>query len=68
MQITEMELLHIGEQLRSEALAIAKYASCARQSTDPKLQQMYSYIADRHRGHYETILRNVQNLATQRQF
>jgi rubrerythrin len=68
MQITEMELLQTGEQLRSEALAIAKYTTCAQQSTDPKLQQMYSAIADRHRGHYETILRSVQNLAGQRQF
>jgi len=68
MQLTEMELMHLGEQLRAEALAIAKYATCAQQSTDPKLQQMYSRIADRHRSHYETLLRNVQNLAPQRQF
>lgn len=67
-QITEMELLQTGELLRSEALAIAKYATCAQQSADPKLQQIYSAAADRHRGHYETILRNVQNLAGQRQF
>ncbi|OPY58809.1 MAG: hypothetical protein A4E55_00683 [Pelotomaculum sp. PtaU1.Bin035] len=60
-QMTEMELFHIEEQLRSEAVAIAKNATCAQQSTDPKLQQMYSTIADRHRSHYETILRNVQN-------
>lgn len=66
--ITEMELLRTGEQLRSEALAIAKYATCARQSTDPKLQQIYSAMAERHRSHYETILRNVQNFAGQRQF
>lgn len=68
MQLTEMELFHIGEQLRAEALAIAKYATCAQQSTDPKLQQMYSQVADRHRGHYETLLRHVQNFAPQRQF
>lgn len=68
MQMTEMELLHIGDQLNSEALAIAKYTTSARQSTDPKLQQLYSTIADRHRGHYETLLRNVQNLANQRQY
>lgn len=67
-QLTEMELLLTGEQLRSEALAIAKYATCARQSTDPKLQQIYAAFADRHRGHYETILRNMQNLAGQRQY
>ncbi|OPX84316.1 MAG: hypothetical protein A4E53_04093 [Pelotomaculum sp. PtaB.Bin104] len=68
MQMTEMELLHIGDQLNSEALAIAKCVTSASQTTDPKLQQLYSTIADRHRGHYETLLRNVQNLATQRQF
>ncbi|MDD3653656.1 MAG: spore coat protein [Desulfotomaculaceae bacterium] len=68
MQLTEMELLHIGDQLNAEALAIAKYADSARQSTDPKLQQLYSNLADRHRGHYETLLRNVQNHANQRQY
>jgi rubrerythrin len=68
MQLTEMELFHIGEQLRSEALAISKCLTCAQQSTDPKLQQMYSRIADRHRGHYETLLRHVQGLSNQRQF
>lgn len=68
MQLTEMEMFHLGEQLRSEALAIAKYENCARQSTDPKLQQVYSRAADRHRGHYETLLRSVQNYAPQGQF
>ncbi len=68
MQLTEMELFHIGEQLRSEAMAIAKNVTYARQSTDPKLQQLYSRTADRHRGHYETLLRHVQNLTQQRQF
>ena len=68
MQLTEMELFHIQEQLRSEALAIAKCMTSARQSTDPRLQQMYSRVADRHRSHYETILRNVQNFAPQGQF
>lgn len=68
MQMTEMELLNIGEQLRAEALAISKYMTFARQSTDPMLQQMYSKIAERHRGHYETLLRNMQNFAAQRQF
>lgn len=68
MQLTEMELFHIGQQLRAEALAIAKYDNCARQSTDPKLQQMYSMAADRHRGHYETLMRSLQNFAPQGQF
>jgi len=68
VQLTEMELLNIGEQLRSEALAISKCMSFAQQSTDPKLQQMYAKIAERHRGHYETLLRNMQNFAPQRQF
>lgn len=68
MQLTEMELLHVGEQLRSEAVAIAKFSSCAQQTNDPRLQQMYMRAAERHRGHYETILRQVQNFATQRQY
>lgn len=68
MQLTEMELLHVGDQLSTEALAIAKFTTCAQQSTDPKLQQMYLRAADRHRGHYETILRQVQNFAAQRQY
>lgn len=68
MQLTEMEHLSIEQQLRAEALAIAKFDSYARQSNDPKLQQMYHRTADRHRGHYETLLRQVQSLSTQRQF
>lgn len=68
MQLTEMELFHMGEQLRAEALAISKSNTCARESTDPKLQQMYSRIAERHRGHYEILMRNAQNFAQQRQF
>lgn len=67
-QISEMELLLTGEQLRSEALAISKCTDCARQTSDPKLQQLYSAAADRHRNHYETILRSMQNLAGQRPF
>lgn len=68
MQLTEMELFYIQEQLRSEALAIAKSMASASQSTDPRLQQMYSRVADRHRTHYETILRNLQNIAPQGQY
>ncbi len=68
MQLTEMELLHLGDQLSAEALAIAKNATYAKESTDPKLQQMYSRIADRHRSHYEILMRNAQNFAQQRQF
>ncbi|HHU87006.1 MAG: spore coat protein [Pelotomaculaceae bacterium] len=68
MQLTEMELFYIQEQLRSEALAIAKSMASANQSTDPRLQQMYSRVADRHRTHYETILRNLQNIAPQGQY
>ncbi len=68
MQLTEMELFHLGEQLRAEALAITKSTTCARETTDPKLQQMYLRIADRHRGHYEILMRNAQNFAQQRQF
>ncbi|HOV79668.1 MAG TPA: hypothetical protein PK728_06125 [Bacillota bacterium] len=68
MQMTEMELLHTGEQLRSEAVAIAKFAASARQTADPRLQQMYMRAAERHRNHYETILRQVQNFAAHRQY
>lgn len=68
MQLTQMELMQIGQQLRAEALAIAKYDNCARQSTDPKLQQMYARVADRHRSHYETLLRSMQNFMPQGQF
>ncbi|TEB11185.1 spore coat protein [Pelotomaculum propionicicum] len=68
MQLTEMELFHLGEQLRAEALAITKSTTCARETTDPKLQQMYLRIAERHRGHYEILMRNAQNFAQQRQF
>lgn len=68
MQLTEMELFHLGEQLRAEALAISKSATCARESTDPKLQQMYLRIAERHRGHYDVLMRSAQNFAQQRQF
>ena len=67
-QLTEMELFHIGEQLRAEALAITKCATCAQQTADPKLQQLYTRAADRHRGHYETLLRHLQNFGPQRQF
>ena len=68
MQFTEMELFHVEEQLRSEALAIAKSLAFASQSTDPRLQQVYSRAAERHRTHYETILKNVQSIAPQGQF
>lgn len=68
MQLTEMELLLVGQQLRAEALAIAKYDSCSQQSNDPRLQQMYATAADRHRSHYETLMRQVQSFAPQRQF
>lgn len=68
MQLTEMEMFHAGEQLRSESVAIAKFATAAQQSTDPHLQQLYSRAAERHRGHYETILRQMQALGGQRQF
>lgn len=68
MQLTEMELLQLGEQLRCEALAINKNMMYAQASTDPKLQQLYTKIADRHRGHYEILMRNAQNFAQQRQF
>jgi hypothetical protein len=67
-QLTEMELFQLGEQLRSESLAITKNFTYARESTDPKLQQMYTRIAERHRGHYEILMRNAQNFAQQRQF
>ncbi|MHB1043822.1 MAG: spore coat protein [Eubacteriales bacterium] len=68
MQLTEMEMFHIGEQLRAEAVAIAKCATAAQQSTDPNLQQLYSRTAERHRGHYETLLRQMQSLTGQKQF
>jgi len=68
LQITERELIHIGDQLRAEALAIAKCVSYAQQTNDPRLQQLYTRTAERHRGHYETLLRHVQNLTPPRQF
>ncbi len=68
MQLTETELFCVGEQLRSEALAIAKNFASARETNDPKLQQMYTRIADRHRNHYEILMRQAQNFAQQRQF
>lgn len=67
-QLTEMELTQLGDQLRHEALAITKNITYARESTDPKLQQLYTRIAERHRGHYEILMRNAQNFAQQRQF
>ncbi|MBP7332438.1 MAG: hypothetical protein BWY65_01025 [Firmicutes bacterium ADurb.Bin373] len=67
-QLTEMELFQLGEQLRTEALAISKNMTYARETTDPKLQQLYTKVADRHRGHYEILMRNAQNFAQQRQF
>lgn len=67
-QLTEMELFQLEEQLRAEALAINKNITYAQESTDPKLQQLYTRIADRHRGHYEILMRNAQNFAQQRQF
>ncbi|HBC94721.1 MAG TPA: spore coat protein [Pelotomaculum sp.] len=62
MQLTEGELLHIGEQLRAEAAAIAKSDAWAEQSGDPGLRQFYKDIANRHRAHYEKILHSIQNL------
>ncbi|TEB15553.1 hypothetical protein Psfp_02047 [Pelotomaculum sp. FP] len=67
MQLTEGELLHIGEQLRAEAVAIAKSDAWAQQSGDPGLRQLYKDIANRHRTHYEKILQSVQNLIPQSQ-
>ncbi len=67
-QLTEMELFQLGEQLRAEALAISKNMSYAQETADPKLQQLYAKVADRHRGHYEILMRNAQNFAQQRQF
>lgn len=66
--LTDMEQFYIGEQLKAEALAVSKYANYARQSNDPQLQQIYGRIAERHRGHYETLFRYAQNLTQQRQF
>ena len=68
MPLTEMEMFHIGEQLRAEAVAIAKCATAAQQSADPHLQQLYSRTAERHRGHYDTLLRQIQNFTGQKQF
>ena len=68
MQLTEMEMFHVGEQLRAEASAIVKYATSAQQTTDPHLQQLYSRTAERHRGHYETLLRQMQSFTGQKQF
>ncbi len=67
-QLTDMELFQLGEQLRTEALAISKNMTYAQETTDPKLQQLYTKVADRHRGHYEILMRNAQNFAQQRQF
>jgi rubrerythrin len=67
-QLTDMEQFHIGEQLKAEAFAVSKYTNYARQSTDPHLQQIYGRMAERHRGHYETLFRYAQNFAPQRQF
>lgn len=68
MQITDKELSYIGDQLKAEALAIAKCTSYAQQSNDPRLQQLYARAAERHRSHYETLLRYVQGATPPRQF
>lgn len=63
MQLTGTELFHINEQLRAEAVLIAKNIACAQQSRDPGLQQLYKELANRHRIHYEKILQSLQEPA-----
>lgn len=59
-QLSEMDLLQIQEQLRNETAAIVKYQNFAQQTTEPRLQQMYRRIAQRHQGHLQTLMQQLQ--------
>ncbi|MGI6098015.1 MAG: spore coat protein [Dethiobacteria bacterium] len=57
--LTQRELLLIEDQLRAEKVAINKFRQCAEQFDDPEFKQLCTAAAEKHREHYNTLLKQL---------
>lgn len=54
-QITQKELSSLSDLLAAEQLIVNKYQSYACQTNDTALKNKYEQMAQKHRGHFETL-------------
>lgn len=54
-RMTEMEKLHLIEQLRAEDICLAKTNFYAEQFTDPALKQLCAQLRDKTQEHVNTL-------------
>lgn len=54
-RMTEMEKLHIGEQLRAEDLCARKARFFLKQSRDPAVQGILQQVADKGQRHVNAL-------------
>jgi len=60
VQLTAKELSSIEDQLYHEYTVIQKYRSYAENCTDQALAAKCTQFADKHQGHFNTLLSQLQ--------
>lgn len=58
--LTSKELTALEDQISHEQTVVKKYEAMACLCNDQKIQQCLNGIADKHRGHYNTLVSFLQ--------
>lgn len=58
-QLSQKELAYLEDVLSAEQLAMTKLRFYAEQTDDPQLREECQNLANKHQGHYNTLLKHL---------